>query len=59
MRFELLCKIHYRILTKAIAKELVQNLLFAQNKGARGQKKICDINWRIRRFMTKDENITN
>ena len=30
-----------------------QNMSFAQNRGARGQKMICDINWRIRRFMTK------
>ena len=40
MRFDLLCKIHFRILQKrSLVQELVQNLLFAQNKGARGQKK--------------------
>ena len=40
-------------IVKTIALELDRIFLFAQNRGARGQKMICDINWGIRRFMTK------
>ena len=46
-------------IVKTIALELDRIFFFAQNRGSRGQKMTCDINWKIRRFMTEDEIITN
>ena len=40
-------------IVKTVALELDRIFLFAQNRGAIGQKMICDNKWRIRRFKTK------